>query len=964
MNPEESYLLKGYYLAGDVHHDFGEIPVKYNYGGDGAVIDSLDEDKVVSTIENAKYKNGIEFIQDGTARRAKRLIFTIPTKTETFKESSVPRLWAGGNQQIGIVQDAGKFITPDLGAKHVLTFGSILDPARKPVEPASKPIWFKPTDDLNSDGITIPLTPFGFADDKIEAIKVRNLRAGPVSSTFVLPGRELDAVTMRPVVEGQALGQKPINYTEIEVAGFYTSIEKAKDIEEFFLQKPADQRLASGLRYLFNVGKTLGDLTLVASCMPRFNNGTANIYQGIGSPRAPDRDQPGWLNWANGDPVDPPAVLMLKTGDRLNALRAQMENVPCIYEQQKAKGRSVKQYIFTPGQADPTAILNAMRNGYTDLIQNVTRRYDELIQNFRNCLTPGTTSLNPAYTIFTENPVIPENDAVALQIAGRVILEIISVLEVLKTKIVEWLGKNQQSLNIQLVGTVEAQMEQIEPLQTMYNRDIETSTRVSPQTTNVVYTKGGTTKVMLKIVVSQLPKVLPATFTCPLNVSLDISLWNAFSGLKGKRPEQAVNALFGKDLHKRFILPLGTLPAVINIPPDSIFGGLLQQQGGAPTEEELQQIAIEEDNLLGEYVLSNSKREKLKGGGGQEGGAVTIKINYTNFIKVFFNENNVFNQEKFYDFFPLIHDFWQYIIYKLEIVSYFELFVGCYSVYLGRNSGTIIDEIVRNQFLREFNGLYSGSNPFVTFEGGKETPKGNSTAGIDIFNAFISNTNLGNATGFGFIGDIPPTPVEATEPVFETNANIVESSAVMFAKLEAMFIMRAKTGVTDYMPITFNRTYITPRSGTFADTVRLGFRDFVKGPKKINPKSVRGIYDRQSTGRYAAIAKMREERTEGILEGTRLPIDASGGAAASYYDSYEEEDEGVSDAASGAAEAWYSSEFGNATGGLRTRRPLYSNVQVPDTVRSESIEHPRLQQRSRTRRTTGVRRSTRKSKTR
>lgn len=51
-------------------------------------------------------------------------------------------------------------------------------------------------------------------------------------------------------------------------------------------------------------------------------------------------------------------------------------------------------------------------------------------------------------------------------------------------------------------------------------------------------------------------------------------------------------------------------------------------------------------------------------------------------------------------------------------------------------------------------------------------------------------------------------------------------------------------------------------------------------------------------------------------------------------------------------------------GGLRTRRPLYSNVQVPDTARSESIEHPRLQQRSRTRRTTGVRRSTRKSKTR
>lgn len=51
-------------------------------------------------------------------------------------------------------------------------------------------------------------------------------------------------------------------------------------------------------------------------------------------------------------------------------------------------------------------------------------------------------------------------------------------------------------------------------------------------------------------------------------------------------------------------------------------------------------------------------------------------------------------------------------------------------------------------------------------------------------------------------------------------------------------------------------------------------------------------------------------------------------------------------------------------GGLRTRRPLYSNVQASDSPRIDSDEHPRLRKRARTRRARRVRKSARKSKTR
>jgi hypothetical protein len=902
MNPTQDPHIKGYYLSADVAHDFGADTLRetpYNHGGPDAntkvppkgTNPKLDEDAAVEYIEE-KAINGdqTEFIENGQARRSKRIVFTIPTKTSTFKESSVPVLFEGGNSQIGIVQDAGKFITIDLGAKNVLTFGSILDPAGKPIDKVDNPIWYSPVPVSKAEtaGITIPLQHFGFDTRMISSIQVANMRAGTVSSAFLLQdGRVLDAVSMKPLAPGTKPASKPINNTKIEKAGFYTSINQANNSA---LNPDARDAIRNGFGYLFNVGKTLGDLALVASCMPGFRGGSSNVYYGIGAGPASSRDGPGWLNWSTGEPEAPPSILMLKTGDRLNALRAQMENVPNILEQQAGKGRTVKQYVFTPGKADPNAIIQALDRGYKELISSATTRYNTLIQNFNNCLLPDG-SLNPAFTVFTETPVIKSTDVAGLQAAGLLVRSINVYLNRLRDIIVEWLSAHVKTISeaIPMIKTlpVEQAIEQIEKIQTQYNSDVETVTRVTPQTTDVIYTKRGTRKVMLKIIVSQLPKTIPPNFSCPLRVSLDISLWNAFSKLQNGGGVNGMKSLFGTDFHKRFVLPL---ESILPPPPGSPFEQLTTLKGGGPREDYLAAVAQEEESQLEEFVAVNSRHE-LAGGGPQKGGVVYIDVDSTNL------DTQYPTLESVKDTFPLIGSFWEYMAATLNITDRKELLIGCYSVYLGKESGTIIDDEFLNKFLIDFDRLYS-INPytgesFVMFRGGKYIPAGYSTGGVDIFNAFTCRTNFENALEFGFIGPIPEEPDDNTEPVLATQEEVATSGGVMFARLERKFIERARTDIGALIEraggqqkIQFKRGSIQSSKGSFGETVKL-------------PESPEAGMEMSSMG-----------------------------------------------------------------GSLRGRRPLYSNVPVPRIARSESDKHPRLRKRARTRRTSRVRQSTRKSKTR
>jgi len=776
--------IRGYYLSADVAHDFGPDVLQkssYNYGGPTANAKlpgtpKIEEDAAVEFIEEtAKTNRGNEFIENGKARRSKRIIFTKPTKTAAFSVSSVPILFGGGNDKIGIVQDAGSFITGFLGAKNVITFGSILDPAGKPISKDDAPIWYRPPDGSIA---TIPLGPFGFDTKKIEYITVSGLTAGLVSSTFKLgvegKGKTYDAVTMKEYKNtATPLGKKPINNTKIETSGFYTSIAKAESAT-----KSTSKGIEAPPGYLFNVGKTLGDAALVASAMPSFRSNdetttSANPFYGIGTAKG----KGGWYDWINGEPVQAPSILMLKTGDRLNALRAQMENVPNILEQQAGKGRTVKQYLFTPGQADPKAIESAVIQGYGNLKTNVAGRYDALIQNFNKCLLPNG-SLNPLYTIFTETPTIQPKDTEGLVLAGTLIKMINDRLLALKEDVVEWLTERSQY-----------NPKDLETFQTNYNSDVETCTRVAPQTTDVLYSKQGNIKVKLKIVVSQVPKVIPDGYTCPLKVSLDISLWNAFLKLQRNGGNKGLSAILGTDIYKRFLIPIESIvpmPNELKQRGGGVGISLAQPQAAEPED-------LEEKQLLTEFV--NYVNPSPKEGGMSGGDKPAVRVAYSE-LKSRYSTEDVFPNNEFAIEFPLVSQFHDYVTETLSVKELSNTLLAIYDISLNRGGNTtIVDDTFLNEFLKEVDYLTSEEDivegkkvkkvPLVQFSKGQEATK-ETTGGTAAFNAFTYYINQENANTFGFVDRIPETPDENTEATYE------DGSIPSFKTLEDLFLEKAK----------------------------------------------------------------------------------------------------------------------------------------------------------------------------
>jgi hypothetical protein len=768
--------IRGYYLSADVAHDFGPGVLNstpYNHGGPNAntrlpETPKIEEDAAVDYIEEkAKNKNGTEFIENGSARRSKRIIFTIPTKTAVFNASSVPTLFEGGNNAIGIIQDAGSFITGYLGAKNVITFGSILDPAGKPISQSDAPIWYQPPDGAFAE---IPLGPFGFDTTKIQGTSVLGMTAGLVSSTFTLgDGTVLDAVTMNRY-NPQTPGRKPINTTKIESSGFYTSIAKA---EEAAKNPAAREVVRNNYGYLFNIGKTLGDAALVASAMPSFRSNDErqllpNPLYGVGTPTARDRDSPGWHDWISGEPVQGPSILMLKTGDRLNALRAQMENVPNILEQQAGKGRSVKQYLFTPGKADPNAILAAVNQGYVNLKANVAGRYTTLIQNFNKCLQPDV-SLNPLYTIFTETPTIKSTDREGLVLAGRFIELLTIDLTALKNGILDWLDTRS--------AFVPTTLDELEIFQTNYNSDVETCTRVAPQTTDVVYTKQGVTKITLKIIVSQLPKVIPEGYTCPLRVSLDISLWNAFKKLERNGGGKGLRAIIGTDVYNRFMVPISSLVGI----PDELKGGDVQRGGG------------DEDMLLNEFVnyVSRSPNDDAVMTGG-----APVSVDDSNLI-------SRYSPTEFEIEFPLVSLFGKYVSENLNVQDFKQTLIAIYDVSLNRGGQTtIVDDTFLDEFMKEAERLTLQDPPLVSFSGG-QAARGHTTSGTAAFNAFTYYINRMNTVDSGFIGRLPVEPDESTQIV---SGN--ENTPPTFLVLERLFLEKAKL----YMKDTRTQSYFNTSS--------------------------------------------------------------------------------------------------------------------------------------------------------
>jgi hypothetical protein len=735
----------GYHLEGDVKHDFGSQGVALKYFIQTPHGRKTDERDVVNYFfTNTDPGGPITYITNRDARLKSIKSFTIPKKTKTFEKWDPPVLFPGGNSQIGVVQDAGKFITQELGAQHVLTFGSILDPAGKPIEPQDDPIWFDPGPETE---VEIKLEEFGFDPTVISSLILRRLTAGTVQALFKLPnGTILDAIKANVAVE--PYGDKPINQTNIEKSGFFTSIEKA-------------EQLLPGDKTLYYIGKTLGDTTLVASCMPSFQGGIPNPFYGV--------EKPGWQDWGPpptrreypsmrlSDGTKPPTAMMLKTGDRLNHCRAFIKTVPSILEQPAGKGRAVRQYEFIPGDVTLEATRKAILEGYVVAIGNIQKRYDELIAEFEASIekkpitiqNPATrrkedverTVLKPQYSNFSGDNEIKKTEGLAR--AGQLVLFIVRGLRKVKVRVLQWANewtRNEAQKITTMTPETEADVTRL--MNNFYNGFNEVVARSIPQGSLMDSRR----RVNRKIIVCQLTDSKVKDWPLP---AIDIALMNAFIAVR-----DGGNKIYHTDLYKRFFAVIEELfPGEVDeegkplVPPVTVPG---QQMGGAGDDEWLEDIRDPEALALREPIFDEKAIDAQYNASfikplAQAGGG--FKSRTRGF------SNNGLDMNLLKDSFPNIYDFREFVNTALSIqVPDNILFQLLLDLWVNQKSRYIEDPILLDDLLDEMKTMFSSDNRPGTITpvqpGDLTIPDNAPTTATLLLTAYTYQVNAENAGTF------------------------------------------------------------------------------------------------------------------------------------------------------------------------------------------------------------------------
>jgi hypothetical protein len=686
--------LMGYHLQADVKHDFGAgAPVYNSYGTIantrvGAA--SSEEDATVNFFIDG---SGGVIIENLAARKAGQLIFTVPEKTESFQNWKAPVLYAAGNDKIGIIQDAGEFITIRLGSKNVITFGSILDPAGKPIRNNQDPIWFEPT----VNDVTIPLAPYGFDTSIIQSVRIKDLTAGTVKASFTIGNAQiLDAVAMRV---SQPTKPKPINNTDVGFAGFFTSINKAENIaEELSLAgvKKADADLIiKNYTPYFYIGKTLGDASLVASGLPSFLGN--DFKKEFTNPFNGTNGVPGrWKNWVGGAAATAPTILALKTGDRLNWLRAIIMNLATIYEDQAKGGRKTKQYKFFPGIPDPKAVRAAIISDFDALVKETIARYNTLRINILNELIPGGV-LKLERTTFApggQQVIRPSRDNFAGIMAARLLKDIASTLITLDASgnvtggicryVTHWIGLRKKDADAIPENDNEA-------LTKLYADTLSKVNACSPQANSLLIQKGKNPQdayLTLKLIVANVPTALdPAKNEWPVPTSLDIALKNAFVAFTKARDStdtEYVRLLSGTDIYNRFSSKL----------PPALLQARGGQRGGADVALDITSINDTVAEVIGYNVFDSVE---------------SLNVAFPHMGNDWRTE--LPNIERL---FPRIHDFAEYMRGHGIVVPE-TLFLSIYDVVRHRSTNRVIDSFLAEELTREFEdfvGLRRGT-PYI-----------------------------------------------------------------------------------------------------------------------------------------------------------------------------------------------------------------------------------------------------------
>jgi hypothetical protein len=362
--------LMGLHLNTDVAHDFGG-PFAATAANRFWIQHGLNRLPSEHAAREFFFQNPDNLLGDQwQARVDNRVQFTLFEETDGYQNNSANpvRLNPAGNQGIGIVQDAGKFITLDLGCKNVITFGSIIDPAPKPVAPDHRGLWF----DAGPAAVhTTNATDYGFDPVKLNRYHIRNLRSGLVSCAFEADGphRYYDAVQAREIgAVAEATGSKGIN---ARGGGFLASIAEAE----------AAQGAGADAIY-YSIGKSSGDILLVDSVRMDIDNPFRGVPLTNGQ----------WKTFVGGNVPDAlPTALGLKTHDELEFVRAVIFGVKySIFEEVATKAKPFRRYLAIPGDVSDENYIESLRTDLRDArTVEVRRAYDILIADLSRGIVNG-----------------------------------------------------------------------------------------------------------------------------------------------------------------------------------------------------------------------------------------------------------------------------------------------------------------------------------------------------------------------------------------------------------------------------------------------------------------------------------------------------------------------------------------------------------------------------------------------
>jgi len=441
----DKYEELAYHLYADMIHDHGtrkDTLFREIVGNLGDLKDHIKEEDYV-----LKY-----FIDKEPIRKSARLLFTTTETTALFqgnKKHAV--LFSTPNDTIGIVHDNGSKIFKQLGTRNLITFGSVLDQAGKPISPADEPVYY----DGKDQRFRISAAEYGFSSLALSNVIIYDFRGGAqVKCVFEYSDitRE-DAIAMK-MLPRIYLKSKPINSTDIDRAGYFTSIAEIESLDGFNNRETLKK---------YYMGKALGDIMLVASISPSIRR--------IPNPFIPNGvSRPALLNF-NTDEKSTFNILhyVLKTTDRLNYVRAVIKGVHSIL-QVMSKGGNESYYEFFPGMIEDESIrLAHYISMIGELATKAQEKYNALIRSFINSLDGKLLKrqysmfhkqlINGNLPRFSTDPTLSrseiaaklrdneeKNKVVQQERAGDLILKIINALEQIKQRVLYFFRKEYNNI--------------------------------------------------------------------------------------------------------------------------------------------------------------------------------------------------------------------------------------------------------------------------------------------------------------------------------------------------------------------------------------------------------------------------------------------------------------------------------------------------------------------------------------